>query len=61
MLCSEWWAYEILTIFASILGVEHVAAQSIILQTASLAFMLPLGIGIASASLIGNNSFHKFF
>lgn len=55
MLCSEWWAYEILTIFASMLGTEEVAAQSVILQTAGLAFMLPLGLGIASASLIGLN------
>lgn len=55
MLCSEWWAYEILTIFASILGTPEVAAQTIILQTASLAFMIPLGLGISSSSLIGNS------
>eukprot|EP01033_Poteriospumella_lacustris_P000584 gene584-400_t len=54
MLCSEWWAYEILTIFASLLGTAEVAAQTIILQTASLAFMIPLGIGVACASLVGN-------
>lgn len=55
MLCSEWWAYEILTIFASILGTADVAAQTIILQTASLAFMIPLGVGVASSSLVGNS------
>jgi MATE family multidrug resistance protein len=54
MLCSEWWAYEVLTIFASLLGTAEVAAQTIILQTASLAFMIPLGIGVACASLVGN-------
>lgn len=54
MLCSEWWAYEILTIFASLLGTAEVAAQTIILQTASLAFMVPLGLGVACASLVGN-------
>lgn len=54
MLCSEWWAFEILTIFASLLGTTQVAAQTIIMQTASLAFMVPLGIGVASASLVGN-------
>lgn len=43
MLCSEWWAYEILTVFASLLGTAQVAAQSIILQTTSFAFMVPLG------------------
>lgn len=54
MLCSEWWAYEILTIFASLLGTSEVAAQTIIMQTASLAFMIPLGMGVACASLVGN-------
>jgi MATE family multidrug resistance protein len=54
MLCSEWWAYEILTVFASLLGTADVAAQTIILQTASLAFMVPMGIGIATSSLVGN-------
>lgn len=55
MLCSEWWAYEILTIFASLLGTAEVAAQTIILQTASLAFMIPLGMGVATTSLVGNS------
>lgn len=55
MLCSEWWAFEILTIFASVLGTAEVAAQTIILQTASLAFMIPLGIGVATTSLVGNS------
>jgi MATE family multidrug resistance protein len=54
MLCSEWWAYEILTIFASLLGTVEVSAQSIIIQTASFAFMIPLGMGITVASLVGN-------
>ncbi len=55
MLCSEWWAYEILTMFASLLGTAQVAAQAIILQTASLAFMVPMGMGVACASLVGNS------
>eukprot|EP01038_Epipyxis_sp_PR26KG_P016448 gene16448-22431_t len=55
MLCSEWWAYEILTLFASQLGTAPVAAQTIVLQTASLAFMIPLGLGVASTSLVGNS------
>jgi MATE family multidrug resistance protein len=54
MLCSEWWAYEVLVLFASILGTEEVAAQSIILQAASLAFMIPCGLGEAATSLVGN-------
>ena len=54
MLCSEWWAYEILSLFAMWKGTDAVAAQTIIGQTASLVFMIPLGLGVASASLVGN-------
>lgn len=54
MLCSEWWAYELLTISASFLGTHAVSAQTIILQISSLAFMIPLGLGVASCTLIGN-------
>jgi MATE family multidrug resistance protein len=55
MLLSEWWAYEILSIFAGLLGTVQVAAQTIILSTAALAYMVPLGLGIATASLVGNS------
>mmetsp|Transcript_26160 Transcript_26160/g.44103 ORF Transcript_26160/g.44103 Transcript_26160/m.44103 type:complete len:479 (+) Transcript_26160:70-1506(+) len=54
MLCSEWWAFECLTIFSTFLGTAQVAAQTIIMQIASLAFMIPLGIGITCASFVGN-------
>ena len=48
------WAFEILTVLAALLGTEQVAAQSICMQIASLAFMVPLGVGIASCSIVGN-------
>jgi MATE family multidrug resistance protein len=54
MLCSEWWAYEILAIFASLIGTAEVAAQSIMLQMVTLSFMIPLGISITCASVVGN-------
>ncbi len=54
MLCSEWWAFEILTAFAAVIGTQEVAAQTIILQIASLSFMVPLGLGIASCTIVGN-------
>ncbi len=44
----------VLSLFASLKGTDAVAAQTIILQTASLVFMIPLGLGVASASLVGN-------
>ena len=55
MLCSEWWAYELLTVMAGILGRQEVTAQSILMQILSLSFMLPLGMGIAACSIIGNS------
>jgi MATE family multidrug resistance protein len=54
MLCSEWWAFEFLTIFASELGAAQVSAQTITMQMSSLAFMIPLGISVAASSLVGN-------
>ena len=54
MLCSEWWAYEILTIFAGRLGTNEVSAETIIMQLAALAFMFPLGLSVATASIVGN-------
>lgn len=54
MICAEWWAYEVLTVFASILGAEAIDAQTIILQISVLVFMLPYGVGCASGSIVGN-------
>jgi MATE family multidrug resistance protein len=54
MLCAEWWAFELLTVLASWLGAEAVAAETIIMQIASLAFMIPLGLGIAATTVVGN-------
>tara|TARA_A100001015_G_scaffold110318_1_gene122414 strand:- start:743 stop:2398 length:1656 start_codon:yes stop_codon:yes gene_type:complete len=54
MLCSEWWAYEILTIMGGLLGTAELACMSIILQTCSLFYMIPLGMSVATASLVGN-------
>ena len=54
MLCAEWWAFELLGLLASFISTEAISAQSIILQVSSLAFMIPEGLGTASASLVGN-------
>lgn len=54
MLCSEWWAFEILIIMASLLGTSEVDAQTITMQTGMLAYMIPLGISISTSSLVGN-------
>mgnify|MGYP000430374983 CR=1 FL=1 len=54
MLCSEWWAFEFLMLMATFLGTHEVAAQAIILQISSISFMVPLGIGVTCASIVGN-------
>lgn len=54
MICSEWWAYEILTFIAASLGTTAVAAQAIVLQTISLIYMIPMGLGIAVSAVTGN-------
>lgn len=54
MLCSEWWAYEVLVVFAGFLGPAELGCMSIILQTCALLYMIPLGLSVATASLVGN-------
>lgn len=55
MLCSEWWAYEVLGIMASQLGSPSLSAESILIQTEYLSFIVPLCIGYAVTSLVGNS------
>ena len=44
MQCAEWWAFEILTIFAGMLGPHHLAAQVAVINILGLIYMVPLGI-----------------
>jgi MATE family multidrug resistance protein len=43
MMCSEWWAFEVCALVAGLLGETVLAAQTIVLQTSSLFYMVPLG------------------
>lgn len=47
MLCVEWGSYEASSIIAGLLGTQTLATHSILATTASLAYMVPLGYGIA--------------
>jgi MATE family multidrug resistance protein len=40
VLCTEWWAFEVLTLLAGLLGERYLAAQSILLSTATLCYMV---------------------
>lgn len=55
MLCSEWWAFEVIFILAGILGVLELGALSICLNVHSLLYRLPLGVTEATSALIGNS------
>ncbi|KAK6461074.1 mate-domain-containing protein [Scheffersomyces coipomensis] len=54
MLESEYLAYEIMTLFASYFGTTELAAQSTVSSIASLAYMVPFSVGIASSTRIAN-------
>ncbi|WRT67868.1 uncharacterized protein IL334_004842 [Kwoniella shivajii] len=54
MLSSEWWAWEAMALAASILGPIHLAAQSVLLSTASTFYQVPAALGIAAAVRVGN-------
>ena len=44
MICSEWWAFEILTVLAGTLGVAELASMTIVTGISASLFMVPLGI-----------------
>ena len=51
---AEVWAFQAASLFAGRLGVEALAAHTITLKIASTSFMIPLGIGAAAATRVGN-------
>lgn len=44
MQCFEWWAFELIAIFAGLLGKEQLAAQVAVINVVTLIYMLPLGM-----------------
>ncbi len=50
----EMWAFQFSTLMAGWLGEAELAAHSIALNMAALAFMLPLGISLGAATRVGN-------
>ena len=55
MLCAEWWAFEVLTILAGVIGVLPLASLTICLNMHALLFRVPLGITEATGALLGNS------
>ncbi|BFZ60072.1 ethionine resistance protein [Saitoella coloradoensis] len=54
MVCSEWWAFEILALAASFLGTAYLAAQSVLSTTTSLTFQIPFAVSVAASTRVGN-------
>ena len=50
----EVWAFQGVTVMAGWLGPTPLAAHSIVLNLATLSFMLPLGMSIAATTRVGN-------
>ena len=54
ILCSEWWAYEVITVLAGLIGVEEQACQTIVSIVLSCFFEFPLAVSEVTSSLVGN-------
>ncbi|MFT7665129.1 MAG: MATE family multidrug resistance protein, partial [Planctomycetota bacterium] len=53
-LSFEIWAFQIATYFAGWLDTTDLAAHGIVMNVASLSFMIPLGIAIGASTRVGN-------
>lgn len=50
---SELWAFNVATLIAGWAGTEALASHTILMNVSSTAFMIPLGIGAAAATRVG--------
>jgi MATE family multidrug resistance protein len=54
MLCAEWIGFEIHGLMSGWIGVTSLAAQSILINTNYFFFSFPLGMGVATTVMVGN-------
>jgi len=50
----EAWAFSGAALLAGVIGTEALAAHTIVLNMAALSFMMPLGVGLAAVTRVGN-------
>jgi Na+-driven multidrug efflux pump len=50
---TEWWAWELVGLAASLLGPTALAAQSVLLVSCSTTFQVPFSLGVATSVRIG--------
>ncbi|CAE6514476.1 unnamed protein product [Rhizoctonia solani] len=53
-IASEWWSWEFLGLMSSRFGATSLAAQSVLLVSASVAFQTPYSLGVSVAVRVGN-------
>ncbi len=53
-LAFEVWAFQIVVLWAGLLGKTALAAQTIVFNLVSAAFMVPLGVSLAAVTRVGN-------
>ncbi|KAF8331803.1 MATE efflux family protein [Amanita rubescens] len=53
-IASEWWAWEFISLAASLLGPVPLATQSVLLVSTSTIFQAPYALGIATSLRVGN-------
>lgn len=54
MVCTDWWAWDLVTIISGWFGETTLAAQSVVLTTYLVFFQVPHGIGSGANARIGN-------
>ncbi|KAK4057374.1 ethionine resistance protein [Microbotryomycetes sp. JL221] len=54
MVASEWWCWEVVGLASSFLGPTALAAQSVLLTSASLFYQVPYSLSVAAAVRVGN-------
>ena len=53
MMCAEAWVFELLAIFAGMLGPHHLAAQVAVINIIMIVFMVPQGIQFVASANVG--------
>ncbi|CAF9941450.1 MAG: hypothetical protein HETSPECPRED_003231 [Heterodermia speciosa] len=54
MVEAEWFAFEIMIVFASRFGTDYLAAQSVLTVVSAIGFNLPFPLSIAASTRVGN-------
>jgi len=54
MVCTDWWAWDLVTIISGWFGETTLAAQSVVLTTYLVFFQVPHGVGSGANARIGN-------